>query len=206
MDISLHADPSAGARVGATLAPCGVCHTAPGRYTCPRCKLRYCTVACYRGHGSGACVAGFDGDRLQQCVESVGREAVDEDVRRATHGILLREGAARVDQAEEEDAAERVAALQAAADALAALEVRRGSGGGVAAPTAAEAAAALLQEARRHEEDARRVVEEVLPPALRSAFEAYVRTVEEDGADEGLRAYCNAEGLRAPWWEGEEDG
>ena len=207
MDISLHADAAADARVGATAAPCGVCRTAPGRYTCPRCKLRYCTVACYRGHGGGACVAGFESDKVQQCMESVGRETVDEDVRRATHGILLREGAAREEQAAEEEEAERAAALKAAEDALAALEVvghadRRRGGGGAGAESAA---AAALREARRQEEGARRVVEEVLPPVLRSAFEAYARTVEEEGADEGLREYCNAEGLRAPWWEGGEE-
>lgn len=37
------------------LQECGVCSAKQASYRCPRCSVRYCSVACYGQHGGGAC-------------------------------------------------------------------------------------------------------------------------------------------------------
>jgi hypothetical protein len=38
--------------------PCQVCKTLAHKYTCPKCKLLYCTLNCYKAH-SANCVEEF---------------------------------------------------------------------------------------------------------------------------------------------------
>ncbi|KAI8839040.1 hypothetical protein BJ741DRAFT_599770 [Chytriomyces cf. hyalinus JEL632] len=38
---------------------CGICHTSPPKYSCPRCLLPYCSLACYRHKDHAACSEAF---------------------------------------------------------------------------------------------------------------------------------------------------
>uniref|UniRef100_A0A9W3HJL9 Zinc finger HIT domain-containing protein 2-like n=1 Tax=Camelus bactrianus TaxID=9837 RepID=A0A9W3HJL9_CAMBA len=45
--------------------PCGFCpagETQPARYTCPRCNVPYCSLRCYRAHGT--CAEDFYRDQV----------------------------------------------------------------------------------------------------------------------------------------------
>ncbi|XP_066466467.1 zinc finger HIT domain-containing protein 2 [Tiliqua scincoides] len=60
---------SEGARRGAAMAgadepPCGLCLAERAPYTCPRCRLRYCSAACYARHG--ACARDFQRRQLRE--------------------------------------------------------------------------------------------------------------------------------------------
>ena len=32
------------------MASCGICKVAPHKYKCPQCRIRYCSVACFKAH------------------------------------------------------------------------------------------------------------------------------------------------------------
>eukprot|EP00753_Platysulcus_tardus_P003246 PLAT1233.1.p2 GENE.PLAT1233.1~~PLAT1233.1.p2 ORF type:complete len:172 (-),score=59.50 PLAT1233.1:19-534(-) len=36
---------------------CAICQAAPPKYRCPRCRIRYCSLPCYRTHVEGGCAA-----------------------------------------------------------------------------------------------------------------------------------------------------
>jgi hypothetical protein len=66
---------------------CGVCCQHQARYTCPRCAVRYCSVACYRDHDSqgengevGSCTESFYQERVAESfaleVKEKGRDTV----------------------------------------------------------------------------------------------------------------------------------
>ncbi|KAJ3229784.1 hypothetical protein HDU78_008824 [Chytriomyces hyalinus] len=38
---------------------CGICHTSPPKYSCPRCLLPYCSLPCYRHSDHAACSEAF---------------------------------------------------------------------------------------------------------------------------------------------------
>ena len=44
-----------GAAVGAPARLCTVCAAASAAYRCPRCRARYCTIACYKAHTAAPC-------------------------------------------------------------------------------------------------------------------------------------------------------
>ena len=61
--------------------PCHVCYRHCSRYTCPRCSIPYCSLACYNSHesnGSGDCKEGFFRDRTSQHVDREAKERLDE--------------------------------------------------------------------------------------------------------------------------------
>ena len=63
---------------------CGVCHEHIARYTCPRCSLKYCSVPCYRTHGSegeSRCTEGFYQQRVSQVVELEVKEKREDTMR-----------------------------------------------------------------------------------------------------------------------------
>ncbi|KAJ3217552.1 hypothetical protein HDU81_000815, partial [Chytriomyces hyalinus] len=43
---------------------CGICHTSPPKYSCPRCLLPYCSLACYRHKDHAACSEAFYKDSI----------------------------------------------------------------------------------------------------------------------------------------------
>ena len=53
--------------------PCGVCNKQLSKYLCPRCNLPYCSVGCYRNHGTG-CTEAFAKDNLDQHLHGESRE------------------------------------------------------------------------------------------------------------------------------------
>ncbi|GAA5860815.1 hypothetical protein JCM3774_003149 [Rhodotorula dairenensis] len=40
--------------------PCGICHKQTSQYTCPKCNLPYCSLACFRSPEHRACTDNFD--------------------------------------------------------------------------------------------------------------------------------------------------
>ena len=67
-------------------AACGVCQEHISRYTCPRCSLKYCSVACYRTHGSedetpSRCTEGFYQQRVSQVVDLEVKEKKNDTLR-----------------------------------------------------------------------------------------------------------------------------
>ncbi|XP_029469812.1 zinc finger HIT domain-containing protein 2 [Rhinatrema bivittatum] len=74
----------------AAAAACGLCLVAPGRYTCPRCNVRFCSLPCYRGASH------------RRCSEAFYRRAVLQELRRrcpptdgTVQDILLRDWQSR---------------------------------------------------------------------------------------------------------------
>ncbi|XP_063001726.1 zinc finger HIT domain-containing protein 2 [Elgaria multicarinata webbii] len=65
--------------------PCGLCLAERAPYTCPRCHLRFCSVPCYRGHGS--CARDFQSRELQLRLRG---QRGDEASRRRLREALLR--------------------------------------------------------------------------------------------------------------------
>ena len=48
-------DPSPKQPKNRTSALCGVCDSAPPKYRCPTCVLRYCSVVCFKAHAPACC-------------------------------------------------------------------------------------------------------------------------------------------------------
>ncbi|KAM9456078.1 zinc finger HIT domain-containing protein 2 [Clarias gariepinus] len=71
-----------------SLQPCGVCLSAPARYTCPRCNVPYCALSCYRGAAHTACSEQFYKDCVSQ--ELRRRGTAEHKDRRNMRDILLR--------------------------------------------------------------------------------------------------------------------
>ncbi|KAL6077103.1 HIT-type domain-containing protein [Balamuthia mandrillaris] len=110
-----------------TTKPCRVCHKETARYTCPRCNLQYCSLACYKIHG-------------QTCTEAFYRESVVEGLKaqkpseedkkrmletlRRVHERQIEEEEATDDMEQEEEALARFAglSLQEGVDSSALLE------------------------------------------------------------------------------------
>ena len=61
---SLRTSTSQSLSSSATGRVCGICTTAQAAYTCPRCFIVYCSLACYKGHGEG-CTEEFSRDKIR---------------------------------------------------------------------------------------------------------------------------------------------
>ncbi|XP_067289632.1 zinc finger HIT domain-containing protein 2 [Pseudorasbora parva] len=68
--------------------PCGLCLSKPSCYTCPRCNILYCGLACYRSQNHSSCSEEFYKESVLQELKSQG--ATDEEGKRKMHEILLR--------------------------------------------------------------------------------------------------------------------
>ncbi|OQS07901.1 hypothetical protein THRCLA_00107 [Thraustotheca clavata] len=85
--ISVHESSSIGLSNASSLRVCGVCHEKESKYTCPRCNLVYCGVACYKKHGE-ACTEHFYKShvesemKLNQNVDIKSAHAMQEMIRR----------------------------------------------------------------------------------------------------------------------------
>ena len=55
---------------------CNVCRQSESRYTCPRCKMPYCSVACYRQHDAdgSSCTESFYQDRVSTVLHYEAKE------------------------------------------------------------------------------------------------------------------------------------
>lgn len=55
---------------------CQVCQACESRYTCPRCQLPYCSVACYKQHNgdNNACTEAFYKDRVSTVLQYEAKE------------------------------------------------------------------------------------------------------------------------------------
>jgi hypothetical protein len=63
---------------------CGVCHRNEPRYACPHCEIQYCSVGCYKDHGT-VCTETFYKNRVEKVVQLQVKEKKEE-----THNILNR--------------------------------------------------------------------------------------------------------------------
>ncbi|EQC32414.1 hypothetical protein SDRG_10156 [Saprolegnia diclina VS20] len=86
--IQLHkAASSAGISNSSALRVCGVCTEAASKYTCPRCNVVYCGVACYKTHGE-TCTEHFykahveSEMQLNKTVDTTSAHAMQEALRR----------------------------------------------------------------------------------------------------------------------------
>ncbi|KAJ8384598.1 hypothetical protein AAFF_G00200350 [Aldrovandia affinis] len=67
---------------------CGLCLSKPPCYTCPRCNVPYCGLACYRGSAHSACSEEFYKESVIR--ELRGRGETEEEGKRRMQEILLR--------------------------------------------------------------------------------------------------------------------
>lgn len=107
----------------AAVRVCGVCAREYANYTCPRCAVQYCSLGCYRAHGS-ACTDAFQQERAESLRSAA---AAQPNLREDMASILQRlrnqslseeerggggESDGSADSTEAAPAAERVRALQ----------------------------------------------------------------------------------------------
>nr|XP_023650900.1 zinc finger HIT domain-containing protein 2 isoform X1 [Paramormyrops kingsleyae] len=67
---------------------CGLCLKEPLRYTCPRCNVPYCSVACYRSPTHSVCSEEFYKESVMQELKRTG--STEQEGRRQMQEILLR--------------------------------------------------------------------------------------------------------------------
>ncbi|XP_056148183.1 zinc finger HIT domain-containing protein 2 [Lampris incognitus] len=67
---------------------CGVCHSKPSCYTCPRCNIPYCCLACYRSSDHNVCSEEFYRESVLQELSDMGK--TEDEGRKKMHDILLR--------------------------------------------------------------------------------------------------------------------
>ncbi|CAE8609008.1 unnamed protein product, partial [Polarella glacialis] len=79
---------------------CTVCVRAEARYTCPRCQVAYCSLACYQGH-SGKCTESFFQDQVSEELKS--QRATPEERKRLEQVVS---SLANLDEPTEEETAQ----------------------------------------------------------------------------------------------------
>eukprot|EP00698_Gefionella_okellyi_P016592 TRINITY_DN4757_c0_g1_i1.p1 TRINITY_DN4757_c0_g1~~TRINITY_DN4757_c0_g1_i1.p1 ORF type:complete len:425 (+),score=94.93 TRINITY_DN4757_c0_g1_i1:25-1299(+) len=68
-----------------TARPCLICNKNSAQYTCPRCTVKYCSLACYKSH-SGRCTESFYQERIQEELEQ--QKPTDEDRQRMMETLV----------------------------------------------------------------------------------------------------------------------
>lgn len=69
----------------ATVLTCKICTGKSAKYTCPRCSINYCSLACYRDRRHGKCSEEF----YRECCENAIRGmAVDDEQRQQVERML----------------------------------------------------------------------------------------------------------------------
>ena len=76
--------PPAGDRAGALT--CKVCVRRSARYTCPRCSINYCSLACYRDRRHGKCSERFYRECCENAIKNL--SADDEKYQQVKRMIL----------------------------------------------------------------------------------------------------------------------
>lgn len=71
-----------------SIKPCGLCLIKPSSYTCPRCNIPYCGLACYKSQSHSKCSEEFYKESVLQELKS--RGATDEEGKSKMQEILLR--------------------------------------------------------------------------------------------------------------------
>jgi len=51
----LHCDINKSLLIDMASLMCGICHSAPPKYKCPLCRIRYCSAVCYKTHKETPC-------------------------------------------------------------------------------------------------------------------------------------------------------
>ncbi|XP_063058871.1 zinc finger HIT domain-containing protein 2 [Engraulis encrasicolus] len=67
---------------------CGLCLSQPYKYTCPRCNITYCSLACYRSPGHSGCSEEFYKESVFEELKNTG--LTEKESREKMHDILLR--------------------------------------------------------------------------------------------------------------------
>ncbi|KAL1411161.1 hypothetical protein Q8F55_002111 [Vanrija albida] len=168
---------------------CGICRQQDSRYTCPRCNVAYCSLACFRAPAHAQCSEPFYKATVR---EQIAADAGAGDAeKRATLAMLRRFEEAAAD----------------GEDVLGALQAEEGDDD--------DALAAALDGVDLDTIDSNELFR-LLPPAHRDAFLAAMRDPESEETRE-LLADASAAGLGEaaadadappvlPWWEGAVDG
>ncbi|KAJ1971597.1 hypothetical protein H4R35_005168 [Dimargaris xerosporica] len=66
---------------------CTICQASDAVYTCPKCRIRYCTLSCYRNEKHASCSEGFYHD---QAVEALKQRQATEEEKRQMLDVLKR--------------------------------------------------------------------------------------------------------------------
>ncbi|XP_016085182.1 zinc finger HIT domain-containing protein 2 [Sinocyclocheilus grahami] len=82
------ADGTEGETTAPSVKPCGLCLSKPSCYTCPRCNVPYCGLACYRSQNHSSCSEEFYKESVLQELKSQG--VSDEEGKSKMQDILLR--------------------------------------------------------------------------------------------------------------------
>ncbi len=82
------ADGTEGGTTASAVKPCGLCLSKPSCYTCPRCNVPYCGLACYRSQNHSSCSEEFYKESVLQELKSQG--VSDEEGKCKMQEILLR--------------------------------------------------------------------------------------------------------------------
>ncbi|XP_016348996.1 zinc finger HIT domain-containing protein 2-like [Sinocyclocheilus anshuiensis] len=82
------ADGTEGGTTASSVKPCGLCLSKPSCYTCPRCNVPYCGLACYRSQNHSSCSEEFYKESVLQELKSQG--VSDEEGKSKMQEILLR--------------------------------------------------------------------------------------------------------------------
>ncbi|XP_058645665.1 zinc finger HIT domain-containing protein 2 [Onychostoma macrolepis] len=82
------ADGTEGGSTASAVKPCGLCLSKPSCYTCPRCNVSYCGLACYRSQNHSSCSEEFYKESVLQELKSQG--VSDEEGKSKMQEILLR--------------------------------------------------------------------------------------------------------------------
>ncbi|KAM6916678.1 zinc finger HIT domain-containing protein 2 [Xenentodon cancila] len=83
------------ARPGSRDAVCMLCTRKPSRYTCPRCNLHYCGLACYQSPEHSVCSEEFYKEAVLRELQDAGQ--TESEGRRKVQEILLRQKAEGTD-------------------------------------------------------------------------------------------------------------
>lgn len=73
---------------GSVQQVCGLCLAKPYCYTCPRCNIVYCSLACYRSSAHAGCSEEFYKESVLEELKSTGRN--EKEAREKMQDILLR--------------------------------------------------------------------------------------------------------------------
>ncbi|CDI98460.1 zinc finger HIT domain containing protein 2 [Echinococcus multilocularis] len=72
-----------------TVLTCKICTSKSAKYTCPRCFINYCSLACYRDRRHGKCSEEF----YRECCENAIQDlAVDDEKRQQVERMLSQDG------------------------------------------------------------------------------------------------------------------
>ncbi|GAC77627.1 predicted Zn-finger protein [Moesziomyces antarcticus T-34] len=85
---------------------CNICYTTAASYTCPKCNIPYCSLACFRSSAHEQCSAAFSSVAVRGASESLASETNDGDRRKVfdmLHRLQADETSARESQLRDSD-------------------------------------------------------------------------------------------------------